>query len=258
MAIRLYSDYLRGILKGNATADRLPIEESARLLERKVHEHFEDRDTLIRWYLESDENNVEALCLVYRFMLAHRYRHIVSLGAGPCVIEHLLSRWLSDESRIVAAEYNPYYIEKAKAFFPSIHVEPFDFFRDDVSTLKRHFTHNCDLAVFFASAYTMDDDTFVKQFSKLKELGVNAVIDFHAGFMSWRSLPVLMLSALQWRVARTFKMRRFTEGWFFHGYARTKGELRRLYREAGLVVAQELSLRHQYRYVAVLRPSEPA
>jgi len=74
--------------------------------------------------------------------------------------------------------------------------------------------------------------------------------DFQAGFLPLRNIPRTL-------VARAFKaatqyLTPSDKRDKFHGYCRTKDELRRLYRQAGLTVEQEVKS-GSYEYVAILQ-----
>jgi len=88
---------------------------------------------------------------------------------------------LPEDSKVVATDFNSFFIKKAKLHFPSIIPVEFDFFKDDLSDLQKKLKLDFDLAVFFGSAYVMDDPDFIRHFSKLKEIGVKRIIDFHGG-----------------------------------------------------------------------------
>ena len=234
------------------TIRRLTLEESIPICRAEWGGYFQDKETLLQWFLNTESNNHGALLFLCRELLKHRYRGVLSLGAGSCVTEYLLKQWLPDDTEIVAVDHNPYYIDKARQLFPSLKVQQFDFFNDDVADLGKLFNKGCEVAVFFGSAYSMDDETFVKLFAGLRALGVHAVIDFHAGFIRYRRIPLELLTELKWTLVDRLRLKSLMRGVFVHGYARTRSELRKLYKQAGFTSIQETSVPPQFRYVSVL------
>jgi hypothetical protein len=103
----------------------------------------------------------------------------------------------------------------------------------------------------------MDDSLFIKTFKGLKHLGVREIVDFHAGFMNMREAF--------FHLVRPFTVNRFMRKLLrkpmfnesdhpgkFHGYTRSRGALRSLYRQAGLRVVKEVSVGSS-QYVAILQ-----
>jgi len=152
---------------------------------------------------------------------------------------------LPEDSKVVATDFNSFFIKKAKLHFPSIIPVEFDFFKDNPSDLQK-LKIDFDIAVFFGSSYVMNDSDFIRQFSGLKEIGVKKIIDFHAGYIPWKRFPIVILS----EVIAKINPRRYRGK--FHGYGRSRDELRRLYKLAGLELILETSV-SPYKYVAVLK-----
>lgn len=102
----------------------------------------------------------------------------------------------------------------------------------------------------------MDDAIFINIFKRLKEIGVKQIIDFHGGYVDLKN------------IINTFFIFPFKESYIlrklfgkpplrndyrgkFHGYGRTRGELRKLYCKAGLNLIKEIRV-SPYKYVAIL------
>ncbi|MEW6482579.1 MAG: hypothetical protein AB1397_06235 [bacterium] len=85
-------------------------------------------------------------------------------------MEYLLKCALPNR-KVIAADFDSYFIKKAQEFFPEILAIQYDFFKDNYLVFKETLGIECDLAVFFGSAYVMNDDDFVIQFSALREGG---------------------------------------------------------------------------------------
>ena len=99
------------------------------------------------------------------------------------------------------------------------------------------------MAVFLGSSYVIGDDRFSAFFRRLGEIGIRYVVDFQSGY--------LPLAA--WARARAARLIRHhpPADAKFHGFARTRRELRRIYRASGLRIESEVAV-GSYRYVAVL------
>ena len=56
-----------------------------------------------------------------------------ALIAKPaCVLEYLLRCGMDDGSNVIVCDFDPYLMDRAKAFFPEIIAKEFDFFTGDV------------------------------------------------------------------------------------------------------------------------------
>jgi hypothetical protein len=112
------------------------------------------------------------------------------------------------------------------------------------------------MVIFFGASYVMDDVLFIDTFRKLKKLGVRQIIDFHGGYISIKKLITMFCilptkeSTLVRRIFGKLPVNKEYRG-KFHGWGRTRGELRRLYRKAGFIIHKEMSV-HPYQYVAIL------
>jgi hypothetical protein len=99
----------------------------------------------------------------------------------------------------------------------------------------------------------MNDKEFVRLFKQLKEAGVKKIIDFHAGYIDWKQfiryyLTPLTNNPLLRRIFR--KPIRKYQG-KFHGYSRSRSEIRNLYKKSGWNIDKELFIAGT-KYVAVL------
>jgi len=224
--------------------------ESAASNERQWGAHFKTKEALLGWYLTTDHGaKAPALAFLEQHLRSQHEFVVLSLGAGPCVLEYLLKQRMPALS-VVAADYNPFFIKNAQRLFPEITAVEYDFFKDSPAALAKKIGKDIDTAVYFGSSYVMDDDVFVDQLAGLKEIGVREIIDFQAGFLPWSKVPRTLLSELRWGVLA--RLGRASSRGVFHGYCRTRDELRRLYKRAGLTVVQELRI-GTYDYVSVCR-----
>lgn len=217
---------------------------------------FKTRENLLRVYLPGNLLKLGSLGFLIESIKQNGYSNIISLGAGQCVLEYLLKISLSEESQVCACDFDSFFIDKAKKFFPEITAERFDFFKDDIDSLQSRLNIKFDLAVFFGSAYVMNDTEFIKLFGDLKKIGVKQIIDFHAGYMDLKSLCFNYLEPLTKNsiIRKIFHKHPITSNNYrgkFHGYSRSRGELRRLYKNSGLELQKELSV-SGYKYVSIL------
>jgi len=217
---------------------------------------FKTKESLLRNYLPGNLPKLGSLGFLIDMIRKNEYRNILSLGAGQCVLEYLLKISLPEETKVFACDFDAFFIEKAKQFFPEITVAKFDFFKDEIRSLQHELNAEFDLAVFFGSAYVMDEPQFIKLFSDLKKSCVKQIVDFHAGYMDSKGVIRYFLQPLTRNsiVRKLFCKPPITKESFrgkFHGYSRNRSELRRLYTKSGLRILRENST-SGYKYVAIL------
>jgi len=233
---------------GPFTAD-----EHAYLNKQEYGDKFLSRDKLLRWNLSQSNQMLTALDFFIMHLIETGFTNILSLGSGKCVTEYLLQCALPD-LKVIATDFDSYLIDKAKNFFPNIISIRFDFIKDILQKLQNDLSCNFDIAVFFGSSYVMDDSEFVHLFNELKRIGVKEIIDFHAGYMDFRSIIYHMGFLLFNKIIRILRIKKLKLKdevlRKFHGYTRSRSELRRLYKESDLNLVQEISV-GTYKYVAI-------
>ena len=220
-------------------------EEHAYAIEKEFEEHFKNRDTLLGWYLPNAASSLFPLRWLIQHIKESGFKNIISMGAGNCVHEYILKCALPEDCNVTATDFDSYYIKKSKTFFPSINSIKFDFFKDDIGKLNSKF----DLAIFLGSAYVMNDEQFINLFKQLKENGVNQIIDFHAGYLPYKNIPLYLGGYVMRKVLRKLNLIHSHRG-KFHGYGRTKDELRYLYKKTGAKSVIEKRV-DPYKYVAI-------
>jgi len=247
-----------GILKEiDNNGGQFTAEEHAYAIEKEFGETvFKTRENLLRHYLPKNLPKLGALGFLIDSVKRNGYRNILSLGAGQGVLEYLLKLSLPEKTQVIACDFDSFFVEKTKEFFPEIISARFDFFKDEIESLQSRLNIEFDCVVFFGSAYVMDDMEFIKLFGDLKKVGVKQIIDFHGGYMDSMAVimnylkPLTMNSTLR----KIFHQPpNSSEGYRgkFHGYSRNRSELRRLYKNSGLKLQEEISL-SGYKYVAIL------
>ena len=177
------------------------------------------------------------------------------MGAGELVLEYLLKLALSGDSKVVGCDFNSLFIRRAQEFFPEIDSFKFDFFNDSIEKIQHKYNNNFDLVIFLGSAYVMDDDKFIEHFKNLKISGAKQIIDFHAGYMSFKSaMNIIFLNPIKHNnmLRKIFgKSPMSSYKGKFHGYLRDRYEIRKLYKRSGLKLKKEFSIGN-YRYVSIL------
>lgn len=205
---------------------------------------FKTRESLLRAHLPENLPRLGSLRFLIDMVKDEGHRNVISLGAGPCVLEYLLQMALPEHSKLIACDFNLFFVDKAREFFPELIVERFDFFRDEIAGLQSSLKIQLDVALFFGAAYVMDDSDFIRLFLGMKKIGIKRVVDFHAGYMDVVGIIKCLARPLIEKLMRRPRGK-------FHGYSRSRGEIRRLYEAGGWKVARELSI-PDYKYVAIL------
>ena len=174
------------------------------------------------------------------------YKKVLSLGSGMSDLEYFLYLGLDKDIKIVSSDFDTFFVKKANQFFPEFKTIKFDFFHDSISTLNENF----DVAIFFGSAYVMDDFEFIRLFEDIKKAGIKEIIDFHAGYMNkvehfknYLRYPYRFLKNLFFETRYLGK---------FHGYSRSENELRKLYSRAGWTSHKIIRNKGCYEFSCIL------
>jgi len=210
--------------------------------------HFNSKESLLSWYFSECHPRVKlpSLAFLIEYINKKGAKKILSLGAGPCSIEHLLKMCIPADCEVTATDFNPYQIERAKEFFPNIEAKVFDFTKDDVNKLGSSF----DLVVFFDSSYSMNDSEFIHLIDGLRNLGIKHIIDF-GGCLSLRRIPKLIIEQSWCNLKSRLISNELPKG-RIRGYVRSKGERRRLYQKAGLQVVENAGIENYDYAIFVL------
>ena len=231
-------------------------EEHTYVMQKEFANIFESREVLLRWYLSNNAAKLSALGFLIQYIIDKRFTNVLSLGAGMCVLEYLLKYALPADAMVVATDFDRYLINKAKVFFPGIIPVAFDFFKDDIQEIQNKIKpRRIDLAVFFGSSYVMNEESFIFLFKRLKEIGVKQIIDFYGGYLDLKTIINLffLLPLKENTIIRKIFRKPLIEKKYlgkFHGYARSRSELKKLYKKAGFDLIKEISV-GPYKYVAI-------
>jgi hypothetical protein len=227
-------------------------EEHAYAMEQEYDSKFNSKRSLIHWYLSQHANKLSALGFLMQYINDKGFNNIISLGSGPSVLEHLLKFALPKNANVVATDFDSYIVDRINVLLPNIVSAKFDFFKDDISELQSSLGITFDVVVFFGSAYVMDDDNFVSLFRNIRNAGIKQIIDFHGGYMSRKAMIITILSRL--KSLLTGKHQEEYKG-KFHGFGRSRSELRRIYKKAGVRLSEEIKIT-PYEYIAICDCSE--
>ena len=238
-------------------------QEHASVMEKEFGETFwKSKEHLLRHSLQDAFWKIGQNKFFIDLIKNNDYQNILSLGSGGCVIEYLLKLSLPETLQVIAYDFDSFVIKKAKEFFPELIVEQFDHVKEDIGSFQNKLNIEFDCAIFFSSAYIMDDKEFIKLFGDLKKIGVKNIIDFHDGYLdSWDVLRHLSNDYLIPETIRTnYYLRKILRkptlpsGYYrgkFHGYSRSRGELRKLYKKSGLKIQKQIST-GEIKYIAIL------
>jgi hypothetical protein len=202
------------------------------------------QESIIRDFLSRDSIKLGALSFLIQYIYKKDYKKILSLGAGTCVIEYLLKASLPEDSVVVAADFDRFSIDLAKKYFPSLVPVAFDFFRDDIAAVARFAGIDFDMAYFLNSSYVMDDQEYVRILKQLKDNRIRTVIDLTSACIPIWSLPRTIAGEYKSRILHEYRGK-------CHGFTRTRGEFRHMYRRSGWRVVRETAIA-PYNYVAIL------
>ena len=175
------------------------------------------------------------------------YKKVLSLGSGMSDLEYFLYLGLSKYIKIVRSDFDTYFVKKANEFFPEFKTIKFDFFHDSISSLNENF----DIAIFFGSAYVMDDLEFIRLFQDLKDGGFKEIIDFHAGYMpKVEHFKNYLRPTYRFLKNLFFNQKKYAGK--FHGYWRSENELIKLYRLAGWKSHKIIRNKGCYKFTCIL------
>jgi ubiquinone/menaquinone biosynthesis C-methylase UbiE len=190
-------------------------------------------------YLANTVPRPIVLEFLIKYIVKNKIKNVISLGSGTSTFEYELKNQLSNVN-ITATDYDLFFIENAKKYFPELISIQFDFIKDNINVLNLDF----DLVIFMGSLYVLTDNQIIKLFNQLKQSGVKKIIDFHAGYIPYRYIPQYIVGDI---LRRLNLIKTYRGKW--HGYGRTKYELDRLYKK--LENKYNIITVEPYRYVYI-------
>lgn len=211
------------------TGKLLTAEEHSKMSEIDFSNHFQDRDALIKWYF-SYLSNIDKLDIVT--LMGHEINNggisrILSIGAGPSVIENCLKEIYSEKLEILCTDYDRYIITGIKDIFPNIQAKEFDFIKDDICSLIKEF--DPDTVIMIGSGCSMDEKELEAFLSKIQKTDVKRVYCFEAAIVSNLTIFKICLR----KIIMLFKGRYIRGVHSFHAYYRTYKETVKIYKRAG-------------------------
>ncbi|MBF0361494.1 MAG: hypothetical protein HQK49_10800 [Oligoflexia bacterium] len=104
--------------------------EHAFITKKEYGNFYSSKDLALNFSFSTQSNYLkfETIPLIVDFIKKNNYRNILSMGSGDCSMEHLLAYCLG-EGRVIATDFDSFYIDCAKNNFQNITAECFDFFK---------------------------------------------------------------------------------------------------------------------------------
>ena len=226
----------------------------AYMTEKQFGPKFDSPQKLINGYLNLDHNKLEALSFLIDYIKLNNIKNMISFGAGECVLEHILSGICSPpEFKIIATDFDEFFIEKAKEFFPNISPFKFDFFTDNLIDFCKDKMTNIDLGISFNSLYVMDDFQFIDFLKQCHALEIKKIIYFSSATLSLSAIiKHLIFQNNNIRKLFNKKLINHKNKGKFHGYARSKSQLKKIFKKGGYSILKNTSLHRSYKNVYIL------
>ena len=207
-------------------------EELSLSRQRRSDNKFRSRQDLLDWGKRHDGIKFavgEYLAIYLKKLSA---KSILSLGCGECYHEYAI-KLAAPEIKITATDFDPFVVEKVRAFLPEIDTaEVFDIKQDDFSRFQGKY----DTVLMIGVDYVLSDDEVVDFLKKVSIVNANHFImisdSYIASSQVLKHIILSRLSQLKWFLLRWEK--RPSPGRFI-GWARSRGEFVRLARMAGTV-----------------------
>ena len=246
MKIPIYTNYYDASILKKIKSNKNKFTAKEHSLASKIfyNDSYKFKEDLLFDYVTNNNNKLTDLEFILNFIKKKKLYNIVSLGSGKSVQEYIMSLCLNEKFRIYTLEYDSFFVSNAKNHFSSKKLKSFnfDFFNDKILDFLYKKNIKPDLCIFFGSSYVMDDSCFIKLFSDLKLSKTKYIIDLYAGFIDYFDL-------LKYYISYPFKNKKNLK---FHGYARNKFHLRKLYKNSNLKILKELNF-GSYRHVSILK-----
>jgi hypothetical protein len=234
-------------------------QEHTMMSENELAGIFNSYDNILKqWFRKNNPSKISSLIKVLQKIdLLDKPAVFGSFGSGDSVLEHLLKYAINENSVIISTDFDEFFVQKSKEFFKNISSYKFDMFNDNVFDLLNEAKTNIDCAIFMISSYALDDEHYIKILSDLKKNNVKYVIDFCGAFIDKKKYFFYIFRNISLFLKKNKILRKlagkeqdFYQG-KFHGYARSKNELRRIYGESKSKILHELSI-EDFKYIAVL------
>ncbi len=239
------------------TAGRQPVlltaEEHSKMSETDFARYYKSRDELMKWYYQyiSNIDKLELLPIVVKEVYNSHIERIVSFGAGPGVLEYFLSLILGKSVYILAADYDQFLVHNGTKIFTEenkyLEFKVFDFYKDSVQELVHKYQPQ--MAVFFGSACSMDNKTYLAFLKQLRKAGIRKIITFEAGVLEPGKMFLSGIRLFAHAAVRYILRYPNRDIYACHAWKRSYFELKDIYRKSGYRERRLKNSIYQYAYV---------
>lgn len=227
----------------------LSAEEHSKMSEIDFKNYFSSKESLIKWYFSylSNIDKLDIISLVGQEIKMGGYerQRILSIGAGPSVIEYGIKRIFHDKVEIVCVDYDAFIMENVARLFSDIKVDRFDFTQDSVKDLIQKYLP--DIILMIGSGCSMDNRQLRDFLKEIRLTDVKRVYCFEAAIISKVTIGKMCLK----RLSRLMKEKTYHFNHSFHAYYRTKRETLTLFRNSGWKI-QEVRKLNSYPNTFIL------
>lgn len=219
--------------------------------------NYKTKEDLFRAYLPAAYKSLANCQNLVDLIINNNLQNIISFGAGAPVREYLLKLILPIKFNVVATDFDTFIIKKVEKYFPEITVKEYDFANQDLKIFLNQNNLKIDLAIFFGSSYVMDDHDFIRVFKDLRNNGARYIIDYNAGYISFKEqlklyfIPNFIRNKSILRKLTGRKNLSNRSKGKFHGYARSRDSLRKLYTKSGWNI-KDYTKDQDNNYIAIL------
>jgi len=202
--------------------------------ELDFNDHYSNKETLIKWYFSylSNIHKLGAVGEVADFIRKNKVKKILSLGAGPGVLEYFIKE-LTEDTVIYATDYDSFLVENGQTLLGSerLNFFSYDFYNDDIRKIVEN--KEIELIVMFGSSCSMDDATYINFLKECKRTSVKWVISFEAGIVSSKIAIRWFVKRLYYAIGRFRRKEEPRKLAAIHAYWRTERILLKIYQAGG-------------------------
>lgn len=267
MIIKLYTDYPNPEILHDVNREELfTAQEHTHIVEEEFAHKFLTKETLMQWYLSENYSKLRALGFLIDYLKKNNFDNIISFGSGPCVLEYLLLEALSHDINIWTTDFDSFFIRKSNEIFPDLKSVVFDFYKDNLLNLTESIDEKIEFGFSFGSFYTMDNPTFISFLKDCNKIGIERIIDFHAGYLPFaEKLNIIKWSLIKRMIPSAFRHNSMIRRLFgkqavkpagpigkLHGYRRDLAELKKVYKSGGYRISKVFNMDPSYKAVIIL------
>lgn len=207
----------------------LTAEEHSKMSEIDFKKYFISKESLINWYFSylSNIEKIDIISLIGREIKVGEIQRILSIGAGPSVIEYGIKKIFGDRIELICVDYDSYIIKNVKRLFPDILADQFDFTQDSINEIIKRYSPDTILMV--GSGCSMDNHQLQKFLKEIRSENVKRIYCFEAAIVSKITIGKICLN----RIVHLFKEKTYNFNHSFHAYYRTKKETLKIFYNSG-------------------------